>query len=329
MDSETAEVAAALQEDGVVVIPLLTHAETRKAREDILNAVRNAPELTHPAENPASQACGSFGALGTPSSQNNTPVRELRKLLHLRAVRRVWKAMGPRNLEQLVDRLCARTKKQPKESWHRDETPFAPESDEIFGGWFNAGEASNYFSCAKATHKEKRGKGGFAPIVNPAPFNEKRTTIEVPPGSLVIFYEHLAHEVSSAPVKQLDLRLFVGWRLTDKTLPLIPDIEKRFAEQGTITIKSGQECPMHALLHWTNHRKQLAEYSKQFRLECKTLRTVGSGKHKGEKYLVVKRYLPSLSEMGLPMYPAYTQDEINMHRPGRAWNINGERVEMS
>ena len=76
----------------------------------------------------------------------------------------------------------------------------------------------------------------------------------MPPGHLVIFYEHLAHEVTSVPVKKMDLRLFIGWRLTDATTPLISDISKRMDEQGIIRIKSGQECPMHAALHWYGRR---------------------------------------------------------------------------
>lgn len=213
-------------------------------------------------------------------------------------------------------------------SWHRDETPFAPAADEIFGGWINLGEDSNYFSCAKGTHTEPRGTGGFAKITNPAPFDAKRTRVEVPPGHMVIFYEHLAHEVCSVPVKKLDLRLFVGWRLTTKDTPLIADIAKRFEEQGIITIKSGQECPMHAALHWTNWRKKLAEFSKQFRPECKTVRTVASGAHKGEKYCVVFRFLPSLKAMGLPLYPAYTDDELALHSPGSRWRVDGKKLKL-
>ena len=105
-----------LQTDGVVVVQLMTLAETEAHRKAVLDAVKAAPELNHAGENPASQALGSFGALGTPSSQNNVAVRNLRKLAHLRTVKTVWRAIaGGRNLEQLVDRLCVRTQKQPKE----------------------------------------------------------------------------------------------------------------------------------------------------------------------------------------------------------------------
>lgn len=318
-----------LKANGYMVVQLMTLVETVAHRKAVLDAVKAAPELNHPGANPASQVVGSFGALGTPSSQNNDAVRILRMLAQLRTVKTVWRGMADgRKLEQLVDRLCVRTKKQPKESWHRDETPFAPAEDDIFGGWINLGESSNYLSCAKGTHTEPRGTGGFTKITDPAPFDAKRVRVEVPPGHLVIFYEHLAHEVCSVPIKKLDVRLFVGWRLTTRDTPLIADIAKRFKEQATFTIKSGQECPMHAALHWTNWRKLLTEFSKQFRPECKTFRTVGSGAHKGEKHCVVFRFLPSLKAMGLPLYPAYTDEEIALHFPGRRWLINGEKLRL-
>lgn len=320
---------SALQTDGVVVIQLLTAEETATHRAAVLAAVKKAPELNVVAASPTTQSLGAFGALGTPSSQNNLAVRELRKLAQLRTVKAVWRGCaGDRNLEQLVDRLCVRTKKQPKESWHRDESPFPPKADEIFGGWINIGETSNYFTFAKGTHKEQRGTGGFAKIKNPAPYDAKRVRVTVPPGHLVIFYEHLAHEVTSVPVKKMDLRLFIGWRLTDATTPLISDISKRMDEQGIIRIKSGQECPMHAALHWTNWRKKLAEFSKQFRPECKTFRTVATGAHKGEKFCVVFRHLPSLKAMGLPMYTAYSKEERALHQPGQVWTIDGTNVRL-
>lgn len=138
-------------------------------------------------------------------------------------------------------------------SWHRDESPFPPAADEIFGGWVNLGENENYFTYAKGTHTEPRGTGGFAKITNPAPYDAKRVRVTVPPGHMVIFYEHVAHEVTSVPVQKVDLRLFIGWRLTHATTPLIADINKRLDEQGIVRIKSGQECPMHAALHWYVH----------------------------------------------------------------------------
>ena len=138
-------------------------------------------------------------------------------------------------------------------SWHRDESPFPPAADEIFGGWVNLGENDNYFTYAKGTHTEPRGTGGFAKITNPAPYDAKRVRVTVPPGHMVIFYEHVAHEVTSVPVQKVDLRLFIGWRLTHATTPLIADINKRLDEQGIVRIKSGQECPMHAALHWYVH----------------------------------------------------------------------------
>jgi hypothetical protein len=324
----TTQSMIALHTDGIVVVQLMTAAETAVHRAAVLAAVKAAPEANALA-GVSTQTLGAFGALGTPSSQNNPAVRELRKLAHIRTVKSVWHTIaGRRNLEQLVDRTCIRTTKQPKESWHRDETPFAPKDDEIFGGWINLGEQSNYFSCAKGTHTEPRGTGGFAKIVDSAPFDARRTKVEVPPGCIIIFYEHLAHEVCSAAVKTLDVRLFVGWRLTAKEKPLIPDIAKRLDEQGTITIKSGQECPMYAALHWTNWRKKLAEFSTQFRPECKTIRTVASGAHAGERLCVVYRFMPSLKAMGLPLFPAYTEEEKALHSPGSSWIIDGETIQL-
>ena len=98
----------ALQTDGVVVVPLLTAAETAVHREAMLSAARKSPELNVAASSPSDIVIGAFGAPGTASSFHYPSVRALRKVAHLGTVDTVWSAIaGTRNLEQLVDR-CVR-----------------------------------------------------------------------------------------------------------------------------------------------------------------------------------------------------------------------------
>ena len=79
-------------------------------------------------------------------------------------------------------------------------------------------------------------------------------------------------------------------------------------------VNSSSSTTLEIYTRRTNWRKKLAEFSTQFRDQCKTFRTVSSGAHKGEKFCVVFRYLPSLKAMGLPMYTVYTEEERALHR---------------
>lgn len=210
--------------------------------------------------------------------------------------------------------------------WHRDESSSAAPTDRVFGGWINCGKEDTEFTCAPGSQREKRGTGGFVKIKDGTPYDAKCRRIRVPPGYQVIFVEHIVHKVTAAATKAMDLRLFMGWRLTDATTPLFDDIEERLDDQGIVRIKSGQMPPMHAALHWTNHRDMLVDFSVQFKDVCTITRAVLSGSNEGKTYRVVPRYMPSLKALKLPMFKAYSKEEKTLYTPNCKWPILGADV---
>lgn len=324
--------AEELMRTGAVVIQVLTPAERAHHAAAIAAAVTNAPELVTPGMHALSALrIGTFGAFGISSTFHNPAVRKLRAVVYNRVIAALFgplcklaqAANGIEYLvEQLIDRLCVRTKLQSTESWHYDESPLESKSkdDQIFGGWLNLGDRQSTLSYAPGTHRDVReGPGGFVPVADKAKYDAQRVGLVVEPGSIVVFDQTIVHEVNrgSATQSAVDFRLFIGWRLTTSSTPLSPDLWEQLEAQGCITLPSGQAVPMHAALHWTNWRPKLIAFSNLFRLECKTIRTVKSGAHKGEHHCVVFRFMPSLKKMGLPMFPPYTAAEKAMHAPAK------------
>lgn len=118
-------------------------------------------------------------------------------------------------------------------------------------------------------------------------------------------------------------RLFTGWRVTmgDRE-PMDRHLPGLLAEQGVVTLKSGQTPPMYALLHWTNWTDRIVAFTERnIRPECTEVRVKKSGKEAGREYRVVHRYMHSLQAYGMPMYPAYSSHEKDLHTPGTRWVV--------
>ena len=297
-----------LETEGVITIPVLSGAEIEAMRNRLIKAIANYTEFKSSVK-PA--VCGGFGAHGNMDSFHNPVVRELRRAAH-RAVLPLFRFYGNVNLEQIVDRVCVRPKGQSPtaESVHRDEAPKAEPNDLIFGGWVNLNNTSQYFSCAKGTHREVSQNSGFAKIKDPddiAKYKALCDLVEVPPGHMIIFYERIVHQVLSNRAKTDMYRLFTGWRLTTHSEPLIPDIERLLREQRVIPLKSGQLPPMYPNLYWVNWRRKLEDFSKQVRDEHCIDRTCQKTR---EVYRVVQQVMT-----GRAAQPPYSTDELQMHIP--------------
>jgi hypothetical protein len=267
---------------------------------------------------------GGFSALGNPSSFHNLGVRRLRQFAHAEIVPVLSKylreeGLAGYNLEQLIDRMMYRAhgKAPSAETWHRDEAPLAHASDIILGGWWNLDTEAQFFSCVPGSHMAVRGHAGFAPIAKAshAACRAQSIRVDVPPGGFLLFYEHIIHEVLPVKASRPMHRLFLGWRLTRSVDPLF-DIVPLLQSQAVIPLKSGQVPPMYPKLYWTNWRRLLTCFSQGFRKECLETRTVASGPRQGESHQVVHRFMRSLFEYKLPLYPRYHRREIEMHLPG-------------
>lgn len=277
-------------------------------RDNILYGWCNAPELKDPpTETPP--VLGVLGASGLPSMFNRPILRKICCKLHdpIRAFMKPLANDGDR-FAQCKDRICYRKPgtKQRTESYHRDEVPTAAPDDQTFGGWLNLGEEPNYFYCAPGTHTELRGTDGFAKIKTQTPYLKTEIRVSVLPGHLLIFYDHLAHRVSTAKVKcpSGDLRLFMGWWLGQSDKPLY-DNTQAIEKQGIWQIKSGQWPTMHGKLHWINHRGMLIKFSMLFKEHVS--RYVASGSCEGKTYDIVPELYPCPE---IPTFHPYTPAEI-------------------
>ena len=271
---------------------------------------------------------GGFSALGNSSSFHNLFVRECRELALKEILPSLRDQVSPDEyLEMLPDRMLYRPagESPSPESWHRDETPNALPEDIIIGGWVNLDSHPQQFSCVAGTHRESRGNGGFekVPKERHAELKEKKQLVTIPPGGIILFHEHILHEVVAGKKNYPMRRLFIGARVTKSATPLTPNLDQLLEEQAVLPLKSGQIPPMYATLHWTNWGNRLAQWSqKTFKEELLIDRTYVSGKRAGETLRVIPKIMPSLRELGMK-YEDYSEHEKAILKPARRWVVRG------
>jgi hypothetical protein len=326
--------AEELRTKGVTVIPCLAADMLPSIRHEYNAAVASFPEFKAGA---TAFVMGGFSALGNPASFHNPFVRQVRQWCMHAGVTHLWsqyiQAYKPAfKLEQCVDRMMLRPAgvSPSAESWHRDEAKTAGPNDETFGGWINLDSQPQFFNCVLETHTSHPNQhGGFAPIKDKneqETFTQQRTSISVPPGHIVVFFEHIVHEVRAVKSKHPMYRVFTGWRITDQTHPLIPSstdaLLQLFREQAVMPLKSGQTPPMYAKLHWTNWTDAIVKFSQENVIPACTHELVmKSGKRKGEVFRVVHQCMGSLLHYRLPLYAPYEHAELAMHIPDTVWTV--------
>ena len=68
--------------------------------------------------------------------------------------------------------------------------------------------------------------------------------------------------------------------------------------------------------------KLLVPWSKaSIRTECMQTITRKSGKFKGQTFEIVQRFMKSLAEIGLPLYPEYEQEDIDCMKPRKSHRL--------
>lgn len=191
--------------------------------------------------------------------------------------------LGPGyKLHQTFDRILIRhpSKRLGSETFHRDEAVTGIAGDHILGGWVNLNDIPEAFSCVRGTHTGSSGTGGFSKISkeDAKKFKTRAEDVMVPPGSCILFYEQIVHEVKSTRVSFVRVRQFMGWRLTksDKPLQDRASLECVMTDQGVPLLKSGHalgqpprvaaRVDRQALcrqLHHTTHRPIGSEHGNQ------------------------------------------------------------------
>jgi exodeoxyribonuclease-3 len=176
-------------------------------------------------------------------------------------------------------------------------------------------------------------------------FKQYKSRTVVPPGHAIIFPQYILHEVVSKGVNHAVKRVFTGYRLTTSNELLMVDKKTRkptlldnVKNQSIMRLGGGMLPPIYSANHGMSflHKKffiygsknpkhgkkadaknQIKETTitwsnKNFKDVCKINRPARNGK---DAYQIVKRYMNSLKEMGLPLYPEYTKKELEIYYP--------------
>jgi hypothetical protein len=304
-----------LLEKGVVVIPIPEEIVTGFDLEKFLSEQKeykvSSPETIF--------VVGAFGALANPSSQHHEEVRKLRMAMY-RHMRPLFAAQFPgKYLELIPDRFSIRNKNLPitAESWHKDVTAVIEEDEHIYGGYLNLDATqTQYFSCVPGSHLEPTPGEGFAKLSaeSAREYDTRRTIFKVPPRHAILFDERTTHEIAKRKiVEPKSYRQYFKWCISNRPKSTLgfEAIRKSIVEQGVFPLHAIGKTPMppmygqlHAL-HWSD---KLVDFSKNMH-EC----YLEAPNRKGQ--VMVKRYLPSLTEAGVAHFAPYTEEEVAALHP--------------
>ena len=287
-----------METDGVLVIP----GPPGINKCDPFKFLKTQPEFLPSTD---LYVLGAFGALANPSSFHHPDIRFIRRYVYNHVAPQIRKMFPGKKIEMLFDRVSVRKSGTtvPGEKWHRDVCDSKPEGDIILGGWINLDHTDiQEFSCVPGTHNDHFDSKGFCPLKDPKEYKSKKVVYQVKPGEVVLFHQNIVHEIKSKKYKKDSHKLYIGWRITERSEPLF-DHSKVIEEQGIPYIPSGQLPPMYAKLHMVNHKHKVIDFSKTVRPEL--LESSG----------LVRRYLPSLKAMGLPLWPKYTPEDMEILKP--------------
>ena len=305
-----------LKETGVTVVPFFTHEQVKEIQHDLEREMGNFPEYKHPVED--GYVLGGFGAFGNPASFHNPTIRELRLKCKKKAkkiLRQVYPGMF---FDPIPDRFCIRRAgtSVTGETFHRDVSDIDYSTDFVIGGWVNLSDSDHYFSAVLGSHNIP-----FDEIAGFQSFDKERqrqyrsetTTTIVPPGHWIGFPSHIIHEVKNHKVKEDQMRLFQGYRISSIKHPtnMHPNLFELFDRQAPLPVGSGQGSPMYAMNHISFWQDKTVEWSKRtFKDPC-----LQTKRGKRGEYTVVDRFMKGLEEYGFEMYPKYDDKEKKRYLP--------------
>jgi hypothetical protein len=216
--------------------------------------------------------------------------------------------------------------------------------DYCFGGWINLDSDSHQiFSCVLGTHTDEiimtkaNSESGFS--TNEV-LRSPVTTIQVPPGHIVVFFQRIQHIVSKGPKRKTDsFRQFRCWRLFS-TAENEPDplngshhTASVIRDMGVPRLPSAQIPAMYSSNHTSaflfrgNHNDPITWTARRFRETVAENRVCGSGKNRGRPYRIVPRFFPSLRDFDMQSsYPPYQDAEVSLMIPSRRWEVPVEPV---
>jgi hypothetical protein len=253
----------------------------------------------------------NFGAHGNPSSQHHPIVREFR-LEMFRYIKRSLEndtEFSDKYLQCLPDRFSQRFRKPPKEAWHKDVSidynVFT--NSKILGGWANLDETDQFFSCIIGSHLESAPGEGFAKLSkdNKKLYNSRKTVIRIPPGHAISFDEKITHEIADIKLVGVSRRLYMKYHISSDSRSAIDVdvIQRAIQTQGVFQMNQWNSMPMYEKIHLVFWSDKLVEFSKN-------IKPVFLAKPNKKGNVYVQRYMVSLFEAGVGMFPEYRQEEI-------------------
>jgi hypothetical protein len=264
---------------------------------------------------------GSFQAHGNPASFHCPSARHVRMTCHEKAhmlFAHVEDGDGW-NIEMNFDRVGFRQKgtkiPEDKDMWHRDYIgdKEIDETDSVFGGWINLDVTGNQRFICKINTQQKPGASGFH-LEHPG---DSANSITIPPGHVIIFYQHLLHAVAPSSFAKDSFRQFVSWRLTKSTEQLWKKEKQDNMDNQTVPrTPSGQ---MIKVTMSANHRSVLlwghtiVWALATFKDEYIEQHTVAKGVNKGAVYYYPET--PMIPKYNKSMYPVYSKEERRIMAP--------------
>ena len=258
----------------------------------------------------------NFGAHGNPSSQHHPLVRDFRMEM-FRFLKRSLEndpEFSEKYLQCLPDRFSQRFRKPSKEAWHKDVSidydTFI--NSKILGGWANLDETDQFFSCIIGSHLEPAPGEGFAAMSkdNKKLYKARKTLVRIPPGHAISFDEKVTHEIADVKLNGVSRRLYMKYHISsDSRSAFDVDVIRRAVEtQGLFQMNQWNSMPMYEKIHPMFWNSQLVEFGKN-------IKPVFLAKPNKKGNVYVQRYMISLLEAGVGMFPEYREEEIEILFP--------------
>lgn len=263
---------------------------------------------------------GAFGALGNPSSQHHPETRKLRCAVYNHMVPLFAATFTGKHLELIPDRFSIRHQDQPisPDSWHRDLSAIIGADDHIFGGYVNLDETqTQYFSCIPGSHNDDTETcEGFAKLSkeDTKAYNSRREIISVPPRCVLIFNEKTIHEIARKKIKESkSYRQYFKWRISVEPVSTLgfETVQRIIETQACFplhTIGKTPMPPMYGSMHVIHWGDRVAAFSENV-IEAFLDKPNKAG------LVYVKRFMPSLRDAGVELFPEYSEDERKMLFP--------------
>jgi hypothetical protein len=258
----------------------------------------------------------NFGAHGNPSSQHHPIARDFRlgMFRHIKQSLQNDPGFSDKYLQCLPDRFSQRFRKPSREAWHKDVSIDYSifTNSKILGGWANLDDKDQYFSCIIGSHVEPAPGEGFAKLSkdNKKMYNARKTVVRISPGHAISFDEKITHEIADVKVTCVSRRLYMKYHIsTDSRSAFDVDvIQDAIRTQGVFQMNQWNSMPMYEKIHLVFWGDKLVEFSRNIKTEF-----LAKPNKKGDVY--VQRYMVSLLESGVGMFPEYREEEIEILFP--------------